>query len=156
MSIRELLSLEVGKTLPLARAVGEDLPIYIGSALVGRGELIRLSQSMRSISVLAMARWYSYVHGRADDECVRRSRDPDRDGVLLSKRGSVRFNFRGGGSRMKKLEVVERLPLTPQPRCIWSVWRTGCFAGHVSPAGCSLLQNDVELSSGARAEIGPK
>jgi len=54
MSIRELLSLEVGKTLPLSRAVGEDLPIYIGGALVGRGEVIRLTQSMGvRISTLA-------------------------------------------------------------------------------------------------------
>ena len=40
MTIRELLSLEVGKTLPLARAVGEDLPIYVGGALIGRGEVM--------------------------------------------------------------------------------------------------------------------
>jgi len=46
MTIRDLLSLEVGKTLPLARTVGEDLPIYVGGALIGHGEVIRLTNSM--------------------------------------------------------------------------------------------------------------
>ena len=54
MTIRELLSLEVGKTLSLSRAVGEDLPIYVGGALVGRGEVIRLDRTM-GIRIAALA-----------------------------------------------------------------------------------------------------
>jgi len=46
MTIRQLHSLEVGKTLPLSRTVGEDLPIYVGGALVGRGEPIRLDRNV--------------------------------------------------------------------------------------------------------------
>ena len=46
MTIRQLHSLEVGKTLPLTRTVGEDLPIYIGGALVGHGEAIRLDRNV--------------------------------------------------------------------------------------------------------------
>ena len=57
MSIRDLLGLEVGKTLTLSRAIGEDLPIYVGGALIGHGEIIRLSQSMGvRISALASER----------------------------------------------------------------------------------------------------
>jgi flagellar biosynthetic protein FliO len=75
---------------------------------------------------------------------------------LLSKRGSVRFNFKGGGSRMKKLEVVERLPLTPQHSLHLVRLADRLLLLGVSPAGCSLIQNDVELPPSAHAEIGPK
>jgi len=46
LSIRELLNLQEGTILRLSRSVGEDLPIYVGGALIGRGEAIRLSQTM--------------------------------------------------------------------------------------------------------------
>ena len=46
MTIRQLHSLEVGKTLSLSRTIGEDLPIYVGGALVGRGEAIRLDRNV--------------------------------------------------------------------------------------------------------------
>jgi len=46
LTIRELLNLRVGKTLRLSRPVGEDLPLYVGGALLGRGEVIRLNRTM--------------------------------------------------------------------------------------------------------------
>ncbi len=46
LTIRELLNLRVGKTLRLSRPVGEDLPLYVGGALIGRGEIIRLNRTM--------------------------------------------------------------------------------------------------------------
>jgi flagellar motor switch protein FliN len=46
MPIRELLTLEVGKVIRLSRAVGEELSIYVGGALVGQGEAIQLSEGM--------------------------------------------------------------------------------------------------------------
>jgi flagellar motor switch/type III secretory pathway protein FliN len=46
LSIRALLNLQAGTTLRLSRSVGEDLPIYVGGALIGRGEAIRLNQTM--------------------------------------------------------------------------------------------------------------
>ena len=75
---------------------------------------------------------------------------------LLSKRGSVRINFKGGGSRIKKLEVVERLPLTPQHSLHLVRLADRLLLLGVSPAGCSLIQNDVDLSSSGHVEFGPK
>ena len=74
---------------------------------------------------------------------------------LLSKRGTVRFNFqRGGASRNRKLEVVERLPLTPQHSLHLVRLEGRLLLLGVSPAGCNLLQNDVTLTG--RAEFEPK
>ena len=46
MTIRELFGLKVGKIVPLSRAVGEELPIYVSGALIGRGEAIQLNHNM--------------------------------------------------------------------------------------------------------------
>jgi len=77
--------------------------------------------------------------------------------LLLSRKGALRLNFGGrNGSRTKKLEVVERLPLTPQHSLHLVRLADRLILLGVSPAGCNLLQNDVELSPSARREIGPE
>jgi len=74
---------------------------------------------------------------------------------LLSRRGTARFNFRMGSvSRTKKLEVVERLPLTAQHSLHLVRLEDRLLLLGVSPAGCNLLQNDVALSS--PTEFEPK
>jgi flagellar biogenesis protein FliO len=77
--------------------------------------------------------------------------------VLLSKRGAAGFQFKvGGASRTKELAVVERLPLTPQHSLHLVRLEGRLLLLGVSPAGCSLIQNDVSLSSSVGGEIGPR
>ena len=46
MTIRDLFGLNAGKIIPLSRYIGEELPVYVGGALIGRGEAIPLNQNM--------------------------------------------------------------------------------------------------------------
>jgi flagellar biosynthetic protein FliO len=72
---------------------------------------------------------------------------------LLSKRGLARVNFRiGGSSRARNLEVVERLPLTPQHSLHLVRMADRFLLLSVSPAGCSLLQDSVDLAQFPRPD----
>ncbi len=46
ISFRELLRLEVGNTLPLSRAVGENINVYVDRVLLGSGEVLVLDDSL--------------------------------------------------------------------------------------------------------------
>ena len=46
ISFRELLQLEVGNTLPLTRAVGENIDIYVDRVLLGTAEVLVLDDSL--------------------------------------------------------------------------------------------------------------
>ena len=46
ISFRELLQLEVGNTLPLSRAVGENIDVYVDRVLLGTGEVLVVDDSL--------------------------------------------------------------------------------------------------------------
>jgi len=73
--------------------------------------------------------------------------------ILLSKRGRMRINFGiGGSSRVRNMEVIERLPLTPQHSLHLVRMADRFLLLGVSPAGCSLLQNGVDLAECPRPD----
>src|SRR6266446_6403201 len=81
---------------------------------------------------------------------------------LLSKRVRMPVSFRlAGGSRLRNLELLERLALTPQHSLHLVRIADRLLLLSVSPAGCSLLQHDVDLAERPRhgnvpVESGPK
>jgi flagellar biogenesis protein FliO len=81
---------------------------------------------------------------------------------LLSKRGRMPVSFKlAGGSRLRNLELVERLALTPQHSLHLVRMANRLLLLSVSPAGCSLLQDNDDLAEGPRhsdvpVESGPK
>jgi flagellar motor switch protein FliN len=46
ISARDLVDLRVGSVLRLSRSIGDDLPFYVGGALVGRGEIVKLEDKV--------------------------------------------------------------------------------------------------------------
>ena len=55
-----------------------------------------------------------------------------------------------GGSRLRNLELVERLALSPQHSLHLVRMADRLLLLSVSPAGCSLLQHNVELAEAPR------
>lgn len=46
MSMRDVLALEVGSTLRMNRAAGENVDMYLGDVLLGTGEIVVIEQAM--------------------------------------------------------------------------------------------------------------
>lgn len=46
MSVREILSLEIGSVIKLDRSAGENIDILVGGILVASGEIVVLEESM--------------------------------------------------------------------------------------------------------------
>ena len=46
ISIREILDLDEGSLLPLSRATGENINVYVGDVLLGSGEILVIDASL--------------------------------------------------------------------------------------------------------------
>lgn len=46
MTMREVLALDAGSTLRMARAAGENVDMYLGDVLLGTGEIVVIEQAM--------------------------------------------------------------------------------------------------------------
>lgn len=46
MTMRDVLALEAGSTLRMARAAGENVDMYLGDVLLGTGEIVVIEQAM--------------------------------------------------------------------------------------------------------------
>lgn len=61
---------------------------------------------------------------------------------VLRQKGLARFQFPARGGSARRLEIIERLPLTPQHTvCLLRVDGTVLTVG-LSPAGCQVISMD--------------
>jgi flagellar motor switch protein FliN/FliY len=46
MTVREILSLDQGSVIKMARSAGENIDIYVGGAMLGSGEIVIIEETV--------------------------------------------------------------------------------------------------------------